>query len=88
MVREFRADGNGVWLPSDRTTLVRVPVAVPADLALAILRETYSSPMIQYRFRGRADVTATRTFQIERDDYSVDEYGVVSRRQIEAAIGL
>lgn len=84
---DFRADNNGVWLPADRTTQVRVPVSVPVDLALAVLRESFTSPIIPYRFTGRADVTATRTLQIERDNYSVDEQGVVQRQQIEAALG-
>ncbi len=35
---------------------------------------------------GKADVTGTRTLQIEKDDYSVDERGIVTRQQIEAII--
>jgi hypothetical protein len=83
---DFRADGEGLWLPSDQTTQVRVPVSVPVDLAWTILRESFTSAVIPYRFTGKADVTATRTFRLERDDYSVDEQGVVSRQQIEAAL--
>lgn len=85
---DFRADGDGVWLPSDRTTQVRVPVSVPVDLGLQLLRETLTSPVIPYRFSGRADVTATRTFRLEADDYSVDDHGVVARNQIETALGI
>ena len=86
---DFRADGDGVWLPSDRTTQVRVPVSVPGvDLGLQLLRETLTSPVIPYRFSGRADVTATRTFRLEADDYSVDDHGVVARNQIETALGI
>ena len=33
-----------------------------------------------------ADVTATRTFKIEKDNYSVDETGSFSRQQLEMAI--
>ncbi len=83
---DFRADGDGVWLPSERTTAVRVPVSVPVDVAIAVVRASYASPVVPYRFTGRADVTATRTFQLEKDDYSVDEQGSVSRQQIDAAI--
>jgi hypothetical protein len=85
---DFRADGDGVWLPSDRTTQVRVPVSVPVDLGFQLLRESFSSPVIPYRFSGRADVTATRTFRLEADDYAVDDHGVVARNQIEAALGV
>jgi hypothetical protein len=31
-------------------------------------------------------VTATRTFQLESDDYSVDEQGTVSRSDIDGAL--
>lgn len=85
---DFRADGDGVWLPSDRTTQVRVPIQMPVDLAFQLVRESFSSPVIPYRFSGRADVTATRTFRLEADDYSVDDHGVVARHQIEAALGV
>jgi hypothetical protein len=83
---DFRADGSGIWLPADRTTRIRVPVNVPVALALSVLRESFASLLIPYRFSGRADVTATRTLQIEKDDYSVDEQGAISRQQIEAAL--
>ncbi|AUX39273.1 hypothetical protein SOCE26_006570 [Sorangium cellulosum] len=85
---DFQAGGEGVWLPSDRTTQVRVPISVPVDLGYLLLRESFASPVIPYRFSGRADVTATRTFRLEADDYSVDDHGVVSRQQIAAALGV
>jgi hypothetical protein len=83
---DFRASGNGVWLAADRTTSVRVPVSVPIDLGVALLQESVASQFIPYRFTGRADVTATSTFQIEKDDYAVDEQGTISRDQIAAII--
>jgi hypothetical protein len=83
---DFRPPGDGLWLPSDRTTSVRAPVAIPVDLALALLRESWNAPTIAYRLIGKADVTGTRTLQIEKDDYSVDERGIVTRQQIEAII--
>ena len=83
---DFRPPGDGLWLPSDRTTSVRAPVAIPVDLALALLRESWNMPTISYRIIGKADVTGTRTLQIEKDDYSVDERGIVTRQQIEAII--
>lgn len=83
---DFRADGDGLWLPSKQTTTVRVPVQMPVQLALAILNESYNTPMIPFRIQGKADVTATRTFALEKDDYSIDESGYISRQQIESAV--
>ena len=83
---DFRPPGDGLWLPADKTTQVRTPIAIPVDLALALLAESAASPTISYRLIGKADVTGTRTFQIEKDDYSVDERGLVTRDQIAAII--
>lgn len=82
----YKAEGNGVWLPAGETTLVRVPVSIPAETAYAVLQQAYSSPMIPYRFAGRADVTATSTFELEEDDYAVNEGGSVPRKVVEDAI--
>jgi hypothetical protein len=83
---DFKANGDGVWLPSGRTTSIGVPVDVPVNIGLAVVKEAYMSPSIPYRFSGRADVTATRTFKLERDDYAVDETGFISRQQVEQAL--
>jgi hypothetical protein len=83
---DFRAPGDGVWLVADATTAVQVPVAVPVDLAMALVREAYASYTIPFRIMGRADVTASRTFKLEKDDYSVDEVGAISRQQVEASL--
>ncbi len=83
---EFRAEGNGVWLPSKQTTAVSVPVNVPAQTALALLGEALGGAPIPYRFAGKADVTGTRTFAIEEDDYAVDEQGEIPRAQLESAL--
>ena len=63
-----------------------MPVTVPIDLGLRLLRESYTTPTVPFRVVGTADVTATRTFQIEKDNYSVDESGTFSRQQLEMAI--
>jgi hypothetical protein len=83
---DFRPQGEGVWLAADRTTSVSVPVSIPVDLAVRLVREAYMTPTIPFRVQGRADVTATRTFKIEKDDYEVDERGVIPREQVEASI--
>jgi hypothetical protein len=83
---DFRAPGDGVWLAAGSTTSVRVPIVMPVDLALALLHEGMSAPSIPYHLVGKADVTGTRTFQIEKDDYSVDETGSITQQQIAAVI--
>ena len=82
----FVAEGEGVWLESDTTTRVVVPAEVPLTTSLAVLSETTFTPMVHYRFTGKADVTATRTLKLESDDYSVSEEGTISRDQIQAGL--
>ena len=81
----FQPGGEGVWLPADQTTQVRVPTAVPVDLALRISREAMMGS-VPYHFVGKADVTATRSLKVESDDYSVDERGQIQRHVIEQSI--
>jgi LEA14-like dessication related protein len=83
---DFKAPGDGVWLPGSSTTQVRVPVEMPVQLAIALVREAFQSPTIGYHMTGKADVTGTRTFQLEKDDYSVDEVGTITREQMQAII--
>jgi hypothetical protein len=83
---DFRAPAEGVWLPAKATTSVRVPVIMPLELALTLVREGFQAPSIPYRFTGTADVTATRTFQLEKDNYAVDESGTISQQQMLAVI--
>ncbi len=83
---DFRPPGNGVWLGSERTTSVRVPITIPLDLGLLLLRDSATAEFIPYRLTGRADVTASSTFRVESDDYAVDEQGTISRQQIAAII--
>jgi hypothetical protein len=83
---DFRPQGEGVWLASGKTTSMRVPIVIPIELALALLREAFASPTIGYRVTGAADVTGTRTLHVEKDNYSVDERGAITRQQIEAIL--
>lgn len=82
---DFRPGGEGVWLAAKQTTQVRVPTAVPIDLALRTTREALGGT-VPYRVVGKADVTATRSLKIEADDYSVDEKGEIQRQVIEQSI--
>jgi hypothetical protein len=79
---QFPAPPDGVWLPAGQTTPISVTVTMPAEQAIAIVQESMSAAEIPYRFSGRADVTATRTFQIAKDDYSIEETGTVPRQKI------
>lgn len=83
---DYRPGGEGVWLAANATTTIRVPVTIPVELALQLLRESYTTPTVTFRVTGTADVTATRTFKFEKDNYSVDETGTFTRQQLEMAI--
>jgi hypothetical protein len=77
---------DGLWLPAGQTTAVRVPVTMPIQLALALVQQGMTSPTIEYRFTGVADVTASHTFQLEKDNYGVDETGTITRAEMMAVI--
>jgi hypothetical protein len=75
----FQGPPNGIWMPAGKTTPVRVPLTLPLPIAVALIQQSFASPTIPYRFMGTADVTGTRTFQVEKNNYSVDERGVITR---------
>jgi hypothetical protein len=80
------AEIGGVWLPAGKTTKVSTPIAIPMDVALALVGQAYVAPTIPFRLTGKADVVASSTLQIEKDDYSVDESGSITRAQFEAIL--
>ena len=82
----FQAPPNGIWMPAGQTTPVRVPISVPLQVALLLAQKSFNSSTIPYRFTGTADVTASRTFHLEKDNYSFDEYGVITRAQMIAVL--
>ncbi|MEQ9323796.1 MAG: hypothetical protein RIF41_31825, partial [Polyangiaceae bacterium] len=76
-----------VWLRANSVTLVDVPMTVPWGTVMPLLSRTVGSATIEYRAKGFADVTATSTFMIDRNDYKFDEEGKVSRVElVQAAI--
>ncbi len=83
---DFHAPPDGLWMASGKTTQLRVLLLLPIGLALQIVQEALYTPQIAYRFIGKADVTGTRTFQVEKDDYSIDERGAMTREQLMAVI--
>jgi hypothetical protein len=70
------------WLPAGQTVPVQVPVTIPWAALPGLVAETAGSFTIPYHVRGGADVTATRAFGIERDNYPVDESGAIPRQTI------
>lgn len=68
-----------LWLPSGRATQVHVPTTLPWLMIPPILAETIFSPQVNYNVHGVANVTATRTFGIEEDNYPLDLNGSLPR---------
>ncbi|MCC6213565.1 MAG: LEA type 2 family protein [Polyangiaceae bacterium] len=85
---DFQPGGDGVWLASDATTRLVVPVQLPVPIALDLARVAYEAGAVPYLMRGRADVTAFRSLQVEADDYSFEERGALTREQIDRSIGV
>jgi LEA14-like dessication related protein len=99
LLRDLRADflmGRGyrvptvqispnIWLPSDQTGLVRVPVVVPWQIIKPLIQETLGSATIPYRATGFANVTATRALEIDVDEYRIDQDGAFSRAELVTA---
>jgi LEA14-like dessication related protein len=76
------------WLPAGQKTLLRVPVVIPYTLIPQLINDTANTPQIKYHVRGSADVTATRSFGVERDNYPIDEGGSIARNDMLAAAGI
>lgn len=68
-----------LWLPSGQTTLVHVPTTLPWLMIPGILAETVMSPQVVYNVTGSANVTATRTFGIEENNYPLQLTGTMPR---------
>lgn len=68
------------WLPAGQATLVHVPTTLPWLMIPGILAETVLSPKVTYDVRGSVNVTATRTFGIEEDNYPIDLRGEMPRQ--------
>jgi hypothetical protein len=75
------------WLPAGTATFVQVPVTIPWHIVTPLLATTVASHIIGYQVQGFADVTAVRAIGIDRDDFTVDENGSVSRFDLVMAAG-
>jgi hypothetical protein len=76
----------GQWLRAGATTPVRIPVDMPIELAIALLRDSLGAPAIGYHITGQVDVTGSSTFKLDRDNYPVDLVGTMTRQQIQGVV--
>lgn len=72
----------GTWLPSDRSTPFSFNVNIPVQTGLAILRESALMTCVPYTLQGVADVTATSTFRLDKDNYPVSQSGCIPRQSL------
>ncbi|MFO0550245.1 MAG: LEA type 2 family protein [Polyangiaceae bacterium] len=68
------------WVPAGQSATVAVPFTVMWTQVPTVLASTLSATEVNYRVVGRADVTATQTFQIEKDAYKFEQEGTLPRR--------
>lgn len=73
-----------MWLPAERTTTFAFPTAIPIDVGLRLL--SMNVPCIGYTVQGEADVTATSTFKLERNNYPFNQSGCIPRATLLNAI--
>lgn len=70
------------WLRANQTSFVQVPVTIPWTAIPQLIAETNGAYAIPYHVKGVADVTATSSLQIERNNYPVDEDGAIPRQMV------
>lgn len=70
------------WLPSGQSVLVHVPTTLPWLMIPGILAATIMSPVVTYSVHGSANVTATRTFGIDQNNYPIDLVGQMPRQMV------
>ncbi|RYE84665.1 MAG: hypothetical protein EOO75_17845, partial [Myxococcales bacterium] len=76
----------GTWLKSDSTTSFIVPVTIPLQTAIALLGSSLNVACIPYAVQGVADVTATSTFKLERDNQGFNQNGCIPRQTLLSAV--
>ncbi len=70
------------WLPAKQTSLVQIPLVIPWLMIPGVLAETLGNDSVSFHVTGSADVSATQAFNIQKDNYAVDETGTVPRSQL------
>ena len=76
----------GQWLRAGQATPVRLPVDMPIELAIALLREAWVNPLVSFHVTGVVDVTGSATFKVDKDNFPVDLHGTMTRQQIEGVV--
>ncbi|MFO0659687.1 MAG: hypothetical protein U0165_07645 [Polyangiaceae bacterium] len=74
-----------LWLKADGDTQMAVPVTLPWPAVLALLANTVGADTIPYHVDAKADVVASRTFEIKSKDEALQKDGQISRAQVLAA---
>jgi LEA14-like dessication related protein len=69
----------GVWVPSNDSAILPVPMKVPWTVVPAIITQSLSADKVTFHFKGDADVTATRAFGIEENHYPIEQDGELPR---------
>jgi hypothetical protein len=82
----FQPPPPGQWLRAGQSTPVRIPVDMPIELAVALLRESFGAPVIGYHITGQVDVTGSSTFKVDKDNFPVDLWGVMTREQVQGVV--
>lgn len=72
-----------VWLPSNATSPLQIPVLVPWPVAMYLLQS--KAPMISYRAKGVANVMGSRTLKVDKV-YPIDQEGTLSREELQATV--
>jgi hypothetical protein len=67
------------WIPAGRTVFINVPITLPWQMIAPVIAATVGNSKVTYYVSGSADVTATRAFAIDRDEYKFDEEGELPR---------
>jgi hypothetical protein len=76
----------GQWLRAGQSTSVRLPIDMPIELAVALLREAFGAPVIGFHVTGVVDVTGSSTFKVDKDNFPVDLRGTMTRQQVEGVV--
>jgi hypothetical protein len=76
----------GQWLRAGQSTPLRIPVDMPIELAVALLRESFGAPVIGYHIMGQVDVIGSSTLKVQKDNYPVDLWGTMTRQQVQGVV--
>jgi hypothetical protein len=82
----FQPPPPGQWLRAGQATPLRIPIDMPVELAIALVREALGAPVIGFHILGQVDVTGSSTFKVDKDNFPVDLRGTMTRQQVEGVV--